>query len=101
MAVLVEDLDAVVLAIAHEKASLGVERQGVRNVEFAGALAFFSPGFYKFPGLIEFHDAGVGGWRDAMTVGDKNIAIGSDGDFGGLIKGVRAGAGNTGFPECK
>src|SRR5262245_33181145 len=43
-AFLVEDLDAVVVAVADEEAALRVHRQRVRNVEFARAGALLAPG---------------------------------------------------------
>jgi hypothetical protein len=42
--VLVEDLDAVVDAVADEDASLRIERDGVRLVKFAWAGSFAAPG---------------------------------------------------------
>jgi len=87
-AILIEDLDAVVLAVAHKEASLRVERQRVRAVEFADPLSFLPPSLDELPVLIEFHDTGVGGRGTAVAVGYKDVSVGSDGDFGRLIKRV-------------
>src|SRR5690242_10523208 len=76
MAVLVKDLDAVVLAVANEQAALGVEGQGVWAIKFADGRSFFAPGLEELAVGIEFHDAGVGVGLLAMTVGDEDVAIG-------------------------
>src|SRR5438105_3548286 len=87
-AVLVKDLDAVILAIAHEKASPRVECQSMRTVEFACPRHLLSPGFHELPVPIEFHDPGVGGGGTAVAVGNKDVAVGSYGNLGRLIKCV-------------
>src|SRR5260370_32275370 len=98
-AVLVEDLDAVILPVAHEKASLGVERQSMRAVEFPAPRSFLSPGLDELSVLIEFHDAGVGGGGAAMAVGYEDVSVGSDTTLGRLIKCVCAGSCHTGLAE--
>src|SRR5437879_13583504 len=87
-AVLVEDLDAVILAVAHEKASPRVECQSMRTVEFACPRPLLSPGFDELSVPIEFHDPGVGGGGTAVAVGNKDVAVGSYGNLGRLIKCV-------------
>ena len=74
VAVLVEDLDAVVGAIAHEKPPLGIERQRMRAVELALARALVAPFLDEFTGLRKLHDAiviAVAG----VTVRDEDIAV--------------------------
>ena len=39
LAVLIEDLNSVVAAVAHEEPSLGIEGQGVRHLELPGTGA--------------------------------------------------------------
>src|SRR5437879_3301208 len=74
-AVLVEDLDAVILAVAHEKASPRVERQSMRTVEFTDPRSFLSPGCDKLPVLIEFHDPCVDAGSTALAVGDEGVTF--------------------------
>src|SRR5881398_3393065 len=86
---LVEDLDAVVLAVADEQAALRIEGQGVRAVEFADARALFAPGFEELTVGVELHDARIGGRLLSVAVGHKNVAVRSNSDFGGLVEGIQ------------
>src|SRR5260370_14025894 len=98
-AVLVEDLDAVILAVAHEKASLGVECQSMRAIEFSDPRSFLPPGLDELSVLIEFHDAGVGRGSTAVAVGYEDVAVGSDSHLGRLIKRVCTRPCHTCFAE--
>src|SRR5689334_11281540 len=49
LAVLVEDLDALVPTIGDEHTAAAVERHGVRHVELAGPHAFFAPRLDELP----------------------------------------------------
>src|SRR5262249_22992722 len=96
-AVLVEDLDAVVVAIADEQASARVHCQRVRRVELAGCTAFLSPGLDELAILGEFHDAGIG--VAAMSVANENVAIGCDQYRGRRVERVRTVARRSGLAE--
>src|SRR5215469_8569385 len=84
--VLVENLDAVVYAIADEQAALRVERDGVRLMKLAGTRSFAPPGLDEFSVLRKFDDAIVAGF--AMAIGDEDVAIGRDYDVRGLVECV-------------
>src|SRR5579872_401498 len=53
LSVLVEDLDAVVGAVADEKPALGIERERVGDVELPWFGAVRAPGLDEFPVLVE------------------------------------------------
>src|SRR5262245_26152927 len=73
IAILVEDLNAIVAAVADEDPSLRIDGDGVRRVELAGPLAFPAPRLDEFPVLGKLHDARIG--VSAMTIGDENVAV--------------------------
>src|SRR6267378_2065686 len=73
VAVLIEDLDAVVAAVAKEQPAARVHRQRVRAVDLAGCAALLAPGLDELAGLVELDDAGIG--VAAVTVGNDNVAI--------------------------
>src|SRR6185503_14027571 len=81
LALLVEDLNAAVGAVADEKAALRIHRERVRRVELAGARALLAPGLDELAVLGELHDAGIG--LAAMAVGDEDAAVGRDEHVGG------------------
>src|SRR5215831_15360766 len=91
VAVLIEDLEAVVGAVGDEQASGGVECEAVRGVEFARSLAFLAPRLDEFAVAGELDDAGVG--LIAVSVGDEDIAVGRHNHVGGRVEmgGVLAG----------
>ena len=93
LAVLVEDLNAVVLAIADEQPAARIERQRVRDVEFAGAHPFLAPRLDELAGLVELHDSGVADRRAAagVSVGDEDVAVRRD--------ATSVGASNSSLPE--
>src|SRR5438067_3043721 len=68
-ALLIEDLNAIIFAIADVKISLGIQSHRVRRVEFSLASSFFPPGEEEFPALVEFHHP-----RIAIAVGDEEIS---------------------------
>src|SRR5262249_43121092 len=51
--VLIEDLDSVVVAVADVETSFEVERQGVRLIEFTGAVPELAPRCGVLTGLVE------------------------------------------------
>src|SRR5690242_10020869 len=57
VAVLVENLNSMVAAIANQQPPPGVEEDRMRHVELAGAAALLPPCFDEFAVLREFHDA--------------------------------------------
>lgn len=71
-AVLIEDLDPVVLAIADEQASTRVHRDRVRLAELAAPLSLPAPFLDVLAVLCEPHHAIV--LPVAMAVGDEEIA---------------------------
>src|SRR5437867_12651650 len=72
-AILVEDLDAIVAAVADEDLSLRIDSDGMRRVELAGARAFPAPRFDERPIHRELDDARVG--VPPIPVGDENLAV--------------------------
>src|SRR5262249_1770722 len=73
LAVLIENLDPVVLAIADEQPALRIERDRVRLADLIRAVAFHSPLFEVGAVLAELHDSAVR--RPAVTVGDEDVAV--------------------------
>src|SRR5262249_24301896 len=86
--ILIEDLDAVVLAVANIDPTAGVEHDGMGKIELACAGSLFAPGLevLAFPG--ELHDA-----RVAVAIRDVDLAGRAHGHVGRLVELVRAGAG--------
>ncbi len=83
IAVLVEDLDAVVVAVADVEPALGVEGERVRLVEFAGTGAELAPRLDQFAVLGEFEDAVV---ACAVALGDEDVAVLGDDHVIGLVE---------------
>ena len=75
LAVGAEDLDAVVLAIAHEHAPVRRHRDAVGQEELARARAGHAPRPLQLTGRRELMHAAV-----AVAVGDVEIALGAHGD---------------------
>src|SRR5678816_2876780 len=96
-AVLVEDLDAIVLAIADEETPARIQRDRVRLADLARARSFLAPLLDERAILRELHHAIV--LAVAMTVGDEDVAIRPDEDVRGLIEEVRTGATDTRLAE--
>src|SRR5213594_2963874 len=97
LAVLIEDLDAVVLAIADEQTSPRVHRDRVRLAHFTAARAFLPPLLDVLPILVEADDAIVP--AVAMAVGDEDVAARRDDHVRGLIEQIGRGAADAGLAE--
>src|SRR6266487_2202235 len=80
-AILIENLNTIVFAIADVKISLGIQSHRVRRVEFSFTGSFFPPGENKLAALVEFHHP-----RIAIAVGDEEISIRGEGDVGRLVE---------------
>src|SRR2546430_2164568 len=65
--------------------------------ELAGTRSFPTPGFEEPSVLRELHDPGVG--IPAMSIGDENVAVGSDHNGGGAIEGILAIAGDSSLAQ--
>src|SRR5262249_58483977 len=65
IAILVEDLNAIVAAVADEDPSLRIDGDCVRRVELAGGRAFLAPRLDELPILPTLPDARIG--VSAMT----------------------------------
>src|SRR3954462_8950280 len=82
-ALLIENLNPVVFAIADKQTARRIDRDRVRLAELAAAGSL-SPPFLDEPAVPgEFHDAIV--QAVAVTVGDENVAARGNDDVGGLI----------------
>src|SRR2546427_12302202 len=73
LAVLIEDLDAVVIAIADEEAFARIHRERVRLIEFTGRGAELAPLLDELAGLVELQDAVV---ARTVTLGHEDVAVG-------------------------
>src|SRR5262249_52063318 len=60
VALLIEDLDAVVLAVADEQPAARIHGQRVGNIDLARTGALLAPGLDELAVPAELHDAGVG-----------------------------------------
>src|ERR1039458_572607 len=83
-----KDLDAVVGAVADEEAAGGIESQAVGSIELAGGRALLAPGLDERAVFGRLHHAGVG--VAAVSVGDEDLAVGSDGHGGRLVERIGA-----------
>jgi hypothetical protein len=91
LAVGTEDLDAIVLAVAHEHTAVGGDGDAVGDEELAGALARRAPRALELAGRRELVHAAV-----AVAVGDVEIALWADRQIRGPVErsaGPRDGAG--------
>src|SRR5262249_22505529 len=87
LAVGIEDLDPVVLAIADVDAPPGVEDDRVRQVEFPGPSPLLAPLLEQLAVRGELEHAGI-----AVAVRDVELATRGNGDVGGPVKLVAADA---------
>ena len=94
VAFLIEDLDAIVVAVAYQQAAFGIERQAMRQVEFAGRDSFLAPGLDVLSVLGEFRDL-VAAFA-AVTLRDEHVAVGSERDGCGLVEIIRSRTGDAG-----
>src|SRR4029453_13371918 len=83
LAVRTEDLDAIILAIAHEDPAVGRGGDAVGQVELARAFARDAPGLLQLPTRREGRDAAV-----AVAVRDVQITLRPDGQVRGAIEGT-------------
>src|SRR5262249_8320204 len=97
VAVLIENLDAVVVAVADEQVPARIHRERMRGIDLTRGAAFLAPGLDEFAGLVEFDDAGIG--VAAVSVADENVAIGRDQNRGRSVEGVRTVACRSGLAE--
>ena len=92
-AVLIENLDSLILAIGHPQQALGVDGDPVRDVELAGLGSFSAPGLDELAVLVELEDARIafpGAGRVAL--GDEQISVGAEDDIVGLVEKLRSGS---------
>src|SRR5262249_2104496 len=87
-----ENLDAIVLPIAHIHIPFGIERRGVRHVELTRTCAGFSPFQEVLAGGRELHQASI-----AVAVRDVDVAISREGDIGRFVEHPGRSAGLTLF----
>src|SRR5262249_10188397 len=89
LAVRVEDLDTVILAVADVDGAFGIDGHGVGRVELAGALASLAPIKQVLAVGSDFDDA-----RVAVAVGDiDGVTFGREGDIGRAVEGFGVGTG--------
>src|SRR5581483_5864754 len=92
VAILIEHLDAGVLAVGDIDALLGAaDEDVVRLVEIAGRRTLVAPLLDEFPVLGELHHAGIAGGVWLMAIGDEDVAVSADGDAGRPVEHVGAG----------
>ena len=94
LAVLVEDLNAVVRAIGDVDAAAAVGRDAVRPAELAGTVAARAPRRHERAVLVELRDA-----RVAEAVGDQQAAVRQPGDVLRPAEVRLVVAGDVGFAE--
>ena len=96
-AVLIEDLDAVVLAVAHEHPPARVERDRVRLADLAAARPLLAPLLDERAVLGEPDHAVV--LAVAVAVGDEDVAARRHHDVGRLIEQIGARAADAGLAQ--
>src|SRR5262249_37238776 len=87
-AVLVEDLNPVVVAIADKQASLRVHRHRVRLIELARTGAQLAPGLNQLAGFRKFEDAVISG---AVSLRYEDDAVGRNQNIIRLVEIVGLG----------
>ena len=98
LAVLVQDLHAVVVAIADEEPAARVHRERVRLIELAGTGAELPEALDQLAGFVELQDARVRARRRGVPFGDEDVAVRRDEHVVWLIEIIgRAGA--AGFAQ--
>src|SRR5262249_5861120 len=93
-AVLVEDLDPLVLAVRDEETALGVDRNRVDNVELTGTAAALAELAHVLPVLRKPDDASV-----LVAVGDVEVAARQERDVGRSAEVRPIGAGHLVLTE--
>src|ERR1700726_4934234 len=99
VAILIEDLDAVIPAIADEQAALGIHRERMWRLELARRAAVHAPLLDELAVWIQFDDASIAFAR-FVTVGDEDIAVRRHHYGIRFMKGIGPIAGYAGFPQC-
>ena len=97
LAVLVEELDAIVRPIGDEHAASPIDRDCVERAELAGCVPGLSPGLDELPVLRVLHDAVVA--VDLVPVGDEDISVRSDGHGAGRREVILIVPRHACFPE--
>src|SRR4029077_12384857 len=82
-AVIVEDLDAVVVAVGDVNIALCIHGDTADIVELALARALLAPALDELAVLVEFGDA-----RIALAIGNENVALGIPGDIGRTVEDI-------------
>src|SRR5262249_20704398 len=97
VAVLIEDLDAIVLPVAEKEPAARIHRDRVRDVDLAGTGTLLAPGLDELAGPVELDDARIG--VAAVAVGDEDVAIRRGDDRRRRVELVRSAAGDAGLAE--
>ena len=84
----IEDLDAVVFAVAHVDRALRIDRDRVRRVELARLGPLLAPVEQVLAVLRELHHA-----RVPVAVGNVEIAVLRERDVGRAVEGLAVGRG--------
>src|SRR5829696_3849197 len=95
--VLVENLDAVVLAVPDEQPPSRIHRDRMRNVELPWSRALLAPSPDELALLRELHYAGVG--ISAVAVSNEDMSVGSDVNCRWRVELVEAAAWLAGLAE--
>ena len=88
LAILGEDLDPAVAAIADEQTALRIHRQRVRVPKLAMITANGTPLHEEIAVLVELDDAIVAG--RVVAVRDEDVAIGRDQHIRGFVENIGA-----------
>src|SRR5690242_1071164 len=73
LSVLVEDLNAIITAVAHKEPPLGVKCKRMRNIELAARRTLLPPRHDELAVFGKFHDARVA--LASVSISHKNVAI--------------------------
>ena len=78
LAVRIEDLDALVLAIGHPEQPVRIDRDAVRDLELPGRRAFAAPRRDELPVLVELQDARIAPRPRRVPLHDEDVAVAAD-----------------------
>src|SRR5688572_5093695 len=95
--VLIEDLDAIVLAVADKQPATRIHGYRVRLAALDGTRAFPSPFLDEFPVLGELHDTVVP--AVAVAVGDEDGAVRHNQDVVWLVEEIGTRPRDAGLAE--
>src|SRR5262249_32619685 len=99
IAILIEDLDAIVSSVADEDSAPRVHGDAMRVLQSTGGGSELPPRLDERPVLRELHDSRR--LHRDVAVGDEDVAVRRDHDVGWLVERVRTVAGDSSLAKSQ